>query len=457
MSAPARYATAPSGLPTDGLAVAVIARLLGTPLMPWQRQVANVACERRPDGSWRYPVVVVTVPRQSGKTVLMGAVMVHRAVTRPDAQVFYTAQTGKDAAERWRDVLKKCQNSEVFQQFIQTRLSAGGQAIEFPNSSAVRPFAPTANSLHGYTPPLVMIDEAMAHDAVDGTNLMGAIAPAQITIPDRQLWIVSTAGSANSTWLREWVDRGRAQVADPAATMAYFEWSMADDADPYHPDTWAGFHPALGHTITADALRDQIGVPHSEWLRAYCNVWTRTQTTVIPLSTWDALSSPLTKPAASARVAFGIDVTPALDGAAIVAAWQLPDGRTAVKPVLVAPGVRWLAAVVNAIRDAYPYSTMTADLRGPAHDVADDLGTLDPVTTEDATAGFAQWMRAVATRRIIHDGAAALRDAIANAATRELGDGHIWSAKASAGPIHVLRAATAAHRAANKPVHLQVF
>ena len=81
--------------------MSAVATFLGWPLLPWQRQVADVASEYRPGGGWVYPTVIVTVPRQSGKTTLLGAVMCHRAMVIPDHMGWYTAQTGIMARETW--------------------------------------------------------------------------------------------------------------------------------------------------------------------------------------------------------------------------------------------------------------------------------------------------------------------------------------------------------------------
>ena len=48
---------------------------------------------------------------------------------------------------------------------------------------------------------------------------------------------------------------GRAQVEGGGDRgMAYFEWSAPDDADPADPRTWRDCMPALGHTITEEAI-----------------------------------------------------------------------------------------------------------------------------------------------------------------------------------------------------------
>ena len=58
-------------MPTRGGQQAKLARLLGLPLMPHQRQILDVAGEIMPSGLPAYRTVVVTVPRQSGKTTLV--------------------------------------------------------------------------------------------------------------------------------------------------------------------------------------------------------------------------------------------------------------------------------------------------------------------------------------------------------------------------------------------------
>lgn len=61
------YATRPNPDASHSLAkIETVSRLLGKPLLPWQRLVARTITEKNSDGSYRYPVVMLTVPRQSG-------------------------------------------------------------------------------------------------------------------------------------------------------------------------------------------------------------------------------------------------------------------------------------------------------------------------------------------------------------------------------------------------------
>lgn len=73
--------------------------------MPWQREVAEVGGEYDPDtGIPYYREVIVTVPRQQGKTTLYVSWQMQRCLSprwaHPQRSVF-TGQSGKDARDKW--------------------------------------------------------------------------------------------------------------------------------------------------------------------------------------------------------------------------------------------------------------------------------------------------------------------------------------------------------------------
>jgi phage terminase large subunit-like protein len=73
--------------------VAAIAAELGLKCLPWQRQVLAAALERKA-GQPRYRDVVVSVPRQSGKSSLALSLILWRLLSAPDVRILYAAQTG---------------------------------------------------------------------------------------------------------------------------------------------------------------------------------------------------------------------------------------------------------------------------------------------------------------------------------------------------------------------------
>lgn len=427
---------------TEGTRSGIIADALGTPFLPWQQYSADIAGELWPDGTYRYKVVVVTVPRQSGKTTLMRAVGCDRCMAREALGCFYTAQTGKDARERWQDLAVQITSSPLAP-LVHLRRAAGNERVVFANGSMFRVFAPVATSLHGYTPPLVMLDEAFAHDEVTGDDLMGAIGPAQITIPHRQLWIVSTKGTARSVFLNRWIEAGRAG----AEGVAILEWAAPDGADIYDPEVWPTFHPGMVQMpgreplVTAEGLTAEAQrLPRSEFERAYGNRETRTAGHLIPAEAWDRLAEADQQAPPSWDGAVGAwCVMPGGTASAIVVAWRDHWG-THARVARSGPGVSWVATTVRELR-AHGVRAWAAANRGPASEVTDELGNPSWVRQLDGPEYANAWgglMRYLADGGLMHDGSEPLAIGAANVATRPLGDSSAPSLRNSAGDVSAL-------------------
>lgn len=452
MGAPALYATPANASAVHELeTVEKMARLLGTPLMAWQSQVARVATERRADGKgWRYPIVVLTVPRQSGKTTLMRAIMSQRTLRYPGTQAFYTAQSGKDARERWGDLIKIAE--QKFPSLVSVRRGAGAECMEWLNGRGqVRTFAPTRTALHGYTPELVMIDEAFAFDEDLGAALMAAIIPAQATLSERQLWIVSTAGDAAATWFKAWVDKGRESLADPLSLIAFFEWAAPEGLDIQNTDNFALFHPAHGYTqdsATFAQARDHMD--RHEFDRAFGNRWSVVKTTVIPGDVIEATTNTnQTPPDDPAHMTLAYDVAPDRSAASIWACWSDETG-THLRPYLSKPGTWWLQDAIMKARDEMGVERIAADDGGPARSATAALALrgieVTRLSARDFASATGDFIDALTTGTVDHNADAAFLDGLEGAALRRLGETDAWSRRDSVGPIHDVIAATVALR-----------
>lgn len=444
-----------STIPTPGAkhdlkAIQLIAKTLGRPLMPWQAWAARIVSERHPDNPqrFRYRTIVLTVPRQSGKTTLMRCVLTQRAITSPNRQSFYTAQSGKDAAERWRDLVKDVAQSKLAP-VVKTRLAAGSQGLHFPNGARISPFAPTEESLHGYTPHDVMLDEIFHFDAQKGNDLLGAIKPAQITLQDRQLWLVSTMGSARSEFLNEWLETGQAALADPGSQIAFIDFGMEYGLDGFDPANW-DFHPALGHRITKEDLEEAAAVhTRGEFERAYLNRRTSSEETFVPMETWDALAAEQA-PVPLSDVAVAYDVAYSGESTAVVGAWRDAAGLVQLRVIRSAPGSTWLPDYyAETLKEGKPRH-FGADSVGETRAVSDTLKAahsslkLEELTPRDYATACIAFKNHILNGTLRHDGSPALRAAVAAAVTRPLGEGWAFSGAKSLAPIPELKAAVVA-------------
>ncbi|WP_218023331.1 terminase large subunit domain-containing protein [Nocardia altamirensis] len=382
---PPRYATPrdPSRA-TFGPAVAKVSAALGQPLMPWQRHVADVALEVDERGRFVHSLVVISVPRQSGKTTLVLANAVHRCLFRSNQRAWHTAQTGQDARDQWREMAGRLLRSPL-EPLVTVKWGAGDSRAIFATGSELRPHPPTVDALHGKQSDLNNVDEGWVFDDAQGAALMQAIVPTQATRPGAQTIVLSTMGTANSTWFHGLSDRGR--DGDPG--MAYFEWSIPEDADPLDLDVVAGCHPAYGHTIDMDALRrarDQLGDKPGEFARAYGNRRTGAGERLFPR--WEEAQTSEPFPA-DVRPAFGAAVAIDRSETAIVAAAHV-DGLPVVELIECRPGTAWAAPRLRQLAATHRHHGLAVDRAGPSVTLADELGRLGvelmPIGTRDITA-----------------------------------------------------------------------
>lgn len=463
MTAPPRHHTPRSNRPTRGPGVAAIAAAKGRPLMPWQRDAADVALELDPStGLLHYGLVLVFVPRQAGKTTLESDVADHRCLTVPRARVWYTAQTGKDASAWMRDEhFASLERATVFgapgTPRCRYRLSkrAGQEGVTWPgNGSTFRAFAPLRDALHGKQGDLVLLDEIWALSALQGADVRQAVRPTLLTRRGSQLWAVSTLGDDSSVFLDSYLELGIASLADPLTKVAIIDYGIPDDADPEDLDVIAAHHPAYGYTFGMDALRDaraDFGDDVAGWARAYGNRPTRTRVAAIPPHLWHNTGRPrptLLPP----RVGLGLDVTPDGTRYAIAAAWR--DGPTSYIELLAAGPITRETAPTLAQLSRTRRTPITLD-RGAlaALTLADDIAahagaTIDYLNLSDFSAGCLTIERGVLDETLHHFHQPDLTAAVEHATKRPIGDGgYAWGRKSATGSIAELVAATVALRA----------
>ncbi len=404
-----------------------MARSIGMELMPWQQHVADVALEVNPEtGRFAYREIVLTVPRRSGKSALMLAIMLHRMIGmgRPQIATF-TMQNGLEARMRlrrdWKPLLEK---SPALRDSFDPSMFSGAEALMFRNGSRMEVSAGTKSSGHGPTLDFALVDEAF--DQPDD-RLEQAFRPAIRTQPDAQLWWVSTAGSPSDLWFRRKVESARLGVEKPTGT-AIFEWSAAPDADASDPETWWGCMPALGFVradgsglTEADIAEDYEAMTRtgdeSGFRRAYLNQWVDRETGdgAFPLDVWRQLADSSAERGAGRRV-FAVAVDPDREWSAVAVAWKRPDGLRQVEVADYRPGTDWVAGRVAELRRRWG-GTVVVDT--PSRALGLDAEELPQAVQARAHNSLADAVQAGVVR---HDGDKALDVSVRAARWKPMGD-----------------------------------
>ena len=442
-----RIATPRTDRPTRGHEVARIAELIGTPFLPWQRLVVDTALELDDDGHFAYREVVLTVPRQSGKSALLCALMVWRALAFGKRQrVAYTAQTGADARKKLLDEFAPLvQDSPIANVIERVYRMASDPSVIFRNGSRISALASSETAGHGQTlSGGAFLDEAMAD--VDDRREQ-SLLPAMSTARDAQLWVVSTAGTEASAYFARKVQTGResAMSADPTP-IAFFEWSAADDdADADDPDVWRSCMPALGSLTSETAIQHaRQTMTDGEFRRAYLNRFSRREERVIPVTAWDAVQGNATP---DGRIVFAVDVTLDRSAASIVAA----DERGHLELVDNRPNVDWLPDRIAELVDRHD-APIALDAYGPAGMLADTLEQrrIVPVryTTRDTCFAANLFYDDIIAGTMLVRPSDVLSAAIAVAEKRAMGHSWLWARMNPRADLSPLHAATIAYHAA---------
>lgn len=443
--------------------------------MPWQHYVVDTALEIDPaTGEFAYDEVIVTVPRQSGKTTLLLALMVHRAMGLGPPKgkrqnILYTAQTRNHARKKFEDEHIPILDKSPFRAKFRKRLTNGSEALLFKNGSKYSIESNTEKAGHGDVLDLGLVDEAFAH--IDDRTEQ-AMKPAMSTRVNSQFWVTSTAGKATSLYLLGKNNLGREVVeAGERTGIAYFEWRGDPEADPGDPATWWDCMPALGLTIReskiASFYRGMKGKPY-EFRRAYLNIADTERILewiVISEADWTTSADPGSVP--TGRLAIGVDAAPQQVAGAVAVCGRREDGLKHGELVDHRPGTAWLKDRVLELVRRHKPTALVIDPRGPAGPVLTDLEAKEdafrnetgislkdilirPGGAEVAAAqgGFLKDLADAKTFR--HRGSPemeeALEKAVAGAVERDVGDGgKAWGRRNSTIDISPLCALTLAH------------
>lgn len=496
VSCPASWATrrTPSRK-TYGPAAAAVSALFGRPFMPWQKQVADVALEVLPDGRWAYQTIVVTVPRQAGKTAWLEALIIHRGQLIKLASIWLTAQNRDKARDRFLGMVERVDlwQAEAGVQMFSSNVGVSHEVLRWRETRArLRPFSPEGKSvkgkrqaevMHGETPDLVSADEIWVHNAETAKALQQAYVPGMGTKNAQQL-ITSTQGNEESWWLNNLTESGRKLVeAGRNSGTAYFEWSipahvlvngarihvteLPDDA---LLDLICQHHPAVGYTWDRETLQSHLDLftslnDREGFIRGYGNLrLAGAAARDLAASTWEGARTAMALPD---PFAFGLAYEELDPGqVALGTAGRLESGQALLELALTGSG-GWLqrpegervdpvSYVAERVLDPDHGATSVAVLNsGPGRAAADRLEALGVpvhrVSVADYRAACPTLETDLSRRQALHRDQPSLNSAAEHVCINRTPSGFAWTAPDKDHPVSALASVTLALLAADRP------
>lgn len=238
-------------------------------LFEWQIHALTGQLSHDENGDLLFRESLCSTARQNGKSQgglcpLIGWWLTDFARLRGTAQNVLSVANRLDRAESIFNLLAPILVESFGGKAMRT---FGRKSVTMPDGSMWEVRAASPN-LHGGSYDLIVVDELFN---VSEACLSEALRPSQIARKSPLLSCWSTAGDESSTAMIHMRETAISELEKGEQSRLYFaEWSIGD-RDWRNPENWIYANPALGKTITIEAL--QAVSKKESFLRAHLNMW----------------------------------------------------------------------------------------------------------------------------------------------------------------------------------------
>jgi hypothetical protein len=418
---------------------------LNIELMPWQIHALSGQLLHDENGNLVFRESLVSTARQQGKSValmaLIGWWLTDYAKIKGQPQSIISTANKLDRAEaiimKLGPILVSNFGAKMWQHIGRRSCELNGSRWE------VRAASP---ALHGGSYDLIVVDELWN---ISAAVIDEALRPSQIARPTPLLSMWSTAGDEGSHSMIQYRENALAEIDRGEVSLSYFaEWSMPPSCDPRDEASWAWANPALGRTVTIQALR--AASKKDSFARAHLNLWQAARGAWLDRGDWDEWAT--TEPMPEGGV---LAVDSSVDDARYVGVrTAVKDGRihTLVEFVVDTEQGMWDEIDrVMSCKTTRLAITPTLEIHLPTKYAARynlvGYGELLKYTT------LARSM--ILEGRVTHRGQRNLDEHMYRAVMKKTAQGAVLSSQASPGPIELARCAVWAIALVSRPVNSQ--
>lgn len=434
LSEAARYLILPSGIVSTGwAAVSGVIAALGVVFDVWQVGAARAILGKRADGQYAADAVVISIPRQVGKTFLLGVIIFALCIIKPGLLVIWTAHHTRTSDETFADLRALAAMPKASKHIKTVRAANGQQGIEFHNGSRILFGAREQGFGRGFKKVGVLVlDEAQ----ILTESAMDNLVPTTNQADDPLIFLAGTPprprdpGEVFTNLRSEAIEAGTGN-----SDTLYIEFSADADADPTDREQWAKANPSFPRRTKVRAILrmlKHLGV--ASFRREALGIWDATSQVLpeIDPAEWATLIGP---DPGGTSVAYGIRFS--ADGSRIAVAGAKPTEDGAFVEV-IATHTGSTSSGLASLADWLTERARTCDAividgkagAGSLNEMLLDLGvnhrkivrpTFDGVITASANL-----VEAARERSVTHTGQEGLQAVVADAKRRPIGTQGGW-------------------------------
>jgi hypothetical protein len=412
----ARHVVVPSGITSTGWpAVRAKCADLGIGFDAWQDGAGRLILSKRADGLYATTVggVVMSIPRQVGKTFLLGAIVFALCLLTPNLTVIWTAHRLRTAAETFSAMQGMARRQRIRPHVTRVVLGSGDEEIRFRNGSRILFGARERGFGRGFSEVDVLVfDEGqiLTENAIDD------MVPATNQSPNPL--ILFTGTPPKPTDPGEVFRNKRAQaLSGDSDDMVYVEFSADLGADPVDRAQWAKANPSFPLRTSASAmLRMRKNLSDESFVREALGVWDESlgSSSALDVERWASLADP---GVSRGRVpVFAVVTAPDRSWSAVAVAWSREDGRVHVVLADYRPSTPWLRERVRELRSRWGGRVL---VNAESQDLVD--APEKPASGVEVARADNGLANAVAAGSVRHDDEAALNTAVRGAQWKPYG------------------------------------
>ena len=419
----------------------------GLTLRGWQAYAIDRALEHDEHGVLVWPLVVLSVGRQSGKSVLSRGICMWRL---HHAELFGETQTILHVANTVSTALEVMSPAGLWavEKYGKKAARWGNTAPQVQLPSGDRWLVRAANHSAGvgYSISMAFMDEAWR---IEDRVWEDAISPTLSERNSPQGWMVSTAGDSTSTLMQKYRQRAidRLESDDPGSVLL-LEWSAPPEADPDDPATWRWASPEWSDRREKFLRQTWENVETSAFQREFLNQWVISAGHWLKDRWWDDTLDPTAELPPDAQWSVALETDFDGMGHAVAIAAPHPDGYTVVR-VTTHRTIKDADDRLAEIRAEHP-NLFVQVTPGYAERLTQRFDTL--VGQREAAAATQTLLDVFDRKALRHDGSRVLREHFANSTISKRQAGWVLTAPMGRGGVYAARAVMfAVQQAAKAP------
>lgn len=456
LSEVARHISTPDGIVSTGFpAVRDRALAMGLPFDRWQDGIARLALAKREDGLYAAGIggVVLSIPRQVGKTYLIAAIVFALCTLFPNLTVIWTAHRTRTHNETFKKMQGMSRKPKIMPYIENVRAANGEQEITFTNGSRILFGARESGFGRGFDEvDILVLDEAqiLTEDA------MSDMVPATNAAPNGLVFMMGTPPRPKDPG-EVFTNVRQAALKGDADTL-YVEFSADPDASLEDRSQLAKANPSYPHRTSDSAIqrmRKLLGSDESFKREAY-GIWDEAALNkkAISAKAWDERKvEPANVPRDGVRV-YSVRFTVDGSAVALAAALRPKDGPVHVEGIKLASmgdGTRWLVDWLlerhaDAAQIVLDGKAGVGYLVNALREGGVPKSVIITMSTDQVTSAHSMFESAIISRELTHRGQQELDEQVKGAVKRKIGatGGFGW-APPEGGSVALLDAATMAH------------